>query len=190
MKSSNAAAASNENESTGEPTGVMAAVLQRLPTAGDVRARFGDLWTKSRPWAEFFNTAAMNKPEMPELRERISQNLQYYAYNYATVFAVLVVFMVLVSPLSILGALAIFALYTYLFVLHPDPWVALGERLTIDNRAKSGIILVFSLVVLWLTGAGATFTSLLAVVGVIALGHAAIRKPPGEADFETAFQPA
>lgn len=167
----------------------VAAILGRLPTATDLRTRVGDLWSKSRPWSEFVNTAAMNRPELAELRERVPQNLAHYAYNYATVFAVLVVFMVLVSPLSILGAVLIFALYTYLFVMNPEPLRLFAERVTVGNREKSGVVVVFSLVVLWLTGAGATFTALLFVVAAIALGHAAVRKPPNEADFETAFQP-
>jgi hypothetical protein len=50
--------------------------------------------------------------------------------------------------------------------------------------------MLFSLAVLWLTGAGATFTGLVVVVAIISLSHAAVRKPPGEADFETAYTPA
>jgi hypothetical protein len=170
-----------------EAPGLVGGLLRRLPTGEDFRARLGDLWTRSRPWGEFFNTAAMNKPDLSELRERVSQNLAHYAYNYATIFAVLVVLMVLVSPLSILGALAIFALYTYLFALNPEPITAFGEHLVLDSRGKSIVVLVFSLVILWLTGAGATFSTLLFVVATIALAHAAVRKPPGEADFETGF---
>jgi hypothetical protein len=179
------AASSVSSTAVMEAPGVLGSLLRRLPTGEDFRARIGDLWTRSRPWNEFFNTAAMNKPELSELRERVSQNLAYYAYNYATIFAVLVVLMVLVSPLSILGALAIFALYTYLFALNPEPITALGDRVVLDSRGKSVVVLVFSLVILWLTGAGATFSTLLFVVATIAIAHAAIRKPPGEADFES-----
>lgn len=72
--------------------------------------------------------------------------------------------------------------------MNPDPLVLGG--VTIDNNVKGVVVMGFSLIVLWLTGAGATFTLLVAAVGVISLGHAAIRRPPGEADFETAYTPA
>lgn len=79
-------------------------------------------------------------------------------------------------------------MYVYLFFLNPEPFVIAG--MSIDNSMKAVVILFFSLVVLWLTGAGATFTTLVIVVGVIAVTHAAIRRPPGEADFETEYTPA
>lgn len=82
----------------------------------------------------------------------------------------------------------IFAAYLYFFVLHPDALVV--GSLQLDNRAKSIFLLIISLLLLGLTGAGATFTSLVAVVTLIALIHASLRKPPGEADFETAYTPA
>ena len=95
---------------------------------------------------------------------------------------------ILTSPLAFLGGVFIVMAYVYLFFINPEPVVLAG--VTVDNNVKGVLVMLFSLIVLWLTGAGATFTLLVAVVGIIALGHAAIRRPPGEADFETAYTPA
>jgi hypothetical protein len=167
---------------------VMTFFSDRLPTGAEIRQRLFQVWSNSQPWNEFLNTSQMNLPPFSELRDRLQQNLTHYGHNYAVILLVLSGITVLVSPFAILGLFTIFAAYLYLFVLHPEALV-LGS-LQLDNRAKSVFLLVFSLLLLGLTGAGATFTSLVAVVALIALVHATVRKPPGEADFETSYTPA
>lgn len=82
-----------------------------------------------------------------------------------------------------------FVAYMYLFIFNPEAIVLWGG-VSLNNGWKAGLILGFALVVLWTTGAGATFTGLVVVVGVLATLHAAFRRPVGEADFETAYTPA
>lgn len=161
---------------------------ERLPTAAEIRERLFQVWNNSQPWNEFLNTSQMSLPPFSDLRDRLQQNLRHYGYNYAVILLVLSGITVLVSPFAILGLIMIFAAYLYFFVLHPDALVV--GSLQLDNRAKSIFLLIISLLLLGLTGAGATFTSLVAVVTLIALIHASLRKPPGEADFETAYTPA
>jgi len=127
----------------------------------------------------------MAPPQMSDLKERIVENSQYYLYNYLIILILLSVVTVLVSPLAILGLISIAGGYMYLFVMNPDPIVVKGA--TLDNRGKSATLGVFSLLVLWLTGAGGTFMTLVGVVGAVALLHAMMRKAPSEADFETAY---
>jgi len=62
-----------------------------------------------------------------------------------------------------------------------------NNNLTLDNRGKSVAVALFALFVLWITGAGRTFTTLVSTIGFVSLVHAAVRKPPTEADFDTAF---
>lgn len=148
----------------------------------------GTVWQRSRPWSEFANTAQMNKPHFAELFDRIKENAEHYAFNYLVVLLCLSALTILTSPLAFLGGLFIVFAYFYLYFLNPDPISVAG--MTVDNNVKAVVILFFSLIVLWLTGAGATFTTLVVVVAIISVTHAAIRRPPGEADFETAYTPA
>jgi PRA1 family protein 1 len=166
----------------------MSRVASAMPSAETVKDRVADVWTRSRPWGEFLNTAQMNRPELSEVLERVKENMEYYAFNYLVVLLVMSALTIITSPLAFLGGVFIFAAYFYLYFLNPEPIVVLG--ISMDKNVKAAAIMIFSLVVLWLTGAGATFTGLVVVVGIIAVTHAALRKPPGEADFETAYTPA
>jgi PRA1 family protein 1 len=159
-----------------------------VPSLDGVKERLGDVWTRSRPWSEFANTSQMGRPELGDVLERVKENAEYYAFNYLVILVVMSGLTILTSPLAFLGGMFIVAAYFYLYFLNPDPVVLAG--ITFDNNVKAASITLFSLIVLWLTGAGATFTGLVVVVGIIALTHAAVRKPPGEADFETAYTPA
>jgi PRA1 family protein 1 len=165
--------------------GALSRVAGLVPSVDTLKDRVGDVWTRSRPWSEFANTSQMNKPQVSELLERVKENAEYYAFNYLVVLLLMSALTIITSPLAFLGGLFIVAAYFYLYFLNPEPIVALG--ITLDNNVKAAAIMLFSLVVLWLTGAGATFTGLLVVVAVIALTHAAVRKPPTEADFDTAY---
>lgn len=178
-----------------DPTASGSAVLSHMsrlatlvPSLDSLRDRMGTVWARSRPWSEFANTSQMNKPHFSELFDRVRENGEHYAFNYLVVLLCLSALTVLTSPLAFLGGLFIALAYCYLYFLNPEPLVVAG--ITLDNNVKAAVIMVFSLVMLWLTGAGATFTTLVVVVAVISLTHAAIRRPPGEADFETAYTPA
>lgn len=178
----NAAAADSTAPST------FSTMASLLPSAETLKSRMGDVWSRSRPWSEFACTAQMTRPEFADLFDRIRENAEYYAFNYLVILLVMSGLTILTSPLAFMGGLFIVFAYFYLYFLNPEPFVMGG--LTLDNNIKAVFIMLFSLIVLWLTGAGATFTVLVVVVGIIALTHAAIRRPPGEADFETAYTPA
>ena len=181
-------ASESGNGSSMSALSALGRVAGYMPSLDSVKDKMGDVWTRSRPWSEFANTSQMSKPEFSELLERVKENAEYYAFNYLVILLVMSGLTILTSPLAFLGGLFIVGAYFYLYFLNPEPLVVMG--VTFDNNIKAAAIMLFSLVVLWLTGAGATFTFLLFVVGVIAAGHAAVRKPPGEADFETAYTPA
>lgn len=159
-----------------------------VPSLDTLKERMGTVWSRSRPWNEFANTAQMNKPHFSELFDRVKENVEYYAFNYLVILLCLSALTILTSPLAFLGGLFIVLAYVYLYFLNPEPIVVAG--ISLDNNVKAVFILIFSLIMLWLTGAGATFTTLVVVVAFISLTHAAIRRPPGEADFETAYTPA
>lgn len=159
-----------------------------VPSIDSLKEQMGSIWARSRPWSEFANTAQMNKPQVSDTFDRVKENLEYYAFNYLVILLCLSALTVLTSPLAFLGGLFIVFAYVYLFFLNPEPLVVAG--MSLDNNIKAVFILVFSLVMLWLTGAGATFTTLVVVVAIISLTHAAIRRPPGEADFDTVYTPA
>lgn len=182
------AAPAESGATTATAVTALGRVAGLVPSLDSVKERMGDVWSRSRPWAEFSNTAQMSKPEMGELFERVKENGEYYAFNYLVILLLMSGLTILTSPLAFLGGLFIVLAYFYLYFLNPEPLVFAG--ITFDNNVKAAAIMLFSLVVLWLTGAGATFTGLVVVVAVVAVTHAAVRKPPGEADFETAYTPA
>jgi len=120
--------------------------------------------------------------------DRVQENGRYYQMNYLLILVVLGALTILTSPLSFLGGFLMLIAYVYLFVVHPEPLKLGGVEL--DAKPKALLMVLLSVGVLWLTGAGATFTSLIVVVGVIALVHAAVRRPAGDLDFDTAYTPA
>jgi len=168
-------------------TTMLAGLTSRMPSGSDLRDQSNQIWSKSRPWAEFSNTAQMNIPTMLDLKERISSNSVYYLYNYLIILVVLSVLTVLVSPLSILGLFVIGSTYYFMYIMHADRPLQV-KGMVLDSRMKGVALAVVSLVILYITGAGATFTTLFMVVAVISLAHMAIRKPPSEADFDTVYQ--
>lgn len=187
------AAANSESAATSAgATAAAASAIGRMaglvPSVDSLKDKMGDVWTRSRPWSEFANTSQMAKPEFGEVFERVKENAEYYAFNYLCVLLAMSALTILTSPLAFLGGLFIVAAYFYLYFLNPEPLVVFG--ITFDNNIKAAAITLFSLVMLWLTGAGATFTGLVVFVGLVSATHAVLRKPPGEADFVTAYQPA
>lgn len=186
-----AAGAASSSAVTAASASALSAVSRMasmIPSLDTFKERMGSVWSRSRPWAEFANTAQMNKPHFSELFDRVKENIEYYAFNYLVILLCLSALTILTSPLAFLGGLFIVLAYVYLYFLNPEPIVIAG--ISLDNNVKAVLIMIFSLIMLWLTGAGATFTTLVVVVALISLTHAAIRRPPGEADFETAYTPA
>mmetsp|Transcript_3216 Transcript_3216/g.6986 ORF Transcript_3216/g.6986 Transcript_3216/m.6986 type:complete len:199 (-) Transcript_3216:1186-1782(-) len=165
--------------------GVLSALSARAPSGDDMKGKALAIISNSRPWSEFANSSQMSVPSVSEIRDRVEQNSQYYIYNYATILVALSVITVLVSPLSILGLVAILGAYTFLYILNPDR-IQVGP-VSLDQRTKGAALALFALIILWLTGAGSTFITLLCVVGCVSVVHMLLRKPPGEADFDTAF---
>lgn len=182
----NGAAASNS--SSAPALAAVSRLASFVPSLETIKERMGTVWSRSRPWSEFANTAQMNKPHFSELFDRVKENIEYYSFNYLVILLCLSALTILTSPLAFLGGLFIVLAYVHLYFLNPEPITIAG--ISVDNNVKAVLIMIFSLVVLWLTGAGATFTTLVLVVAFISLTHAAIRRPQGEADFETAYTPA
>lgn len=187
------ATSASETGATGAGTaaaaaGAMARLAGAMPSADTVKGKLAEVWSRSRAWSEFANTSQMTRPEPAEVLDRIKENMEHYAFNYMVILLVASALTVMTSPLAFLGGIFIALAYCYLFFLNPEAFKVAG--VTLDNNFKAAVILLFSLVILWLTGAGAAFTGLVVFVGIVAIGHATFRKPPGEADFDTAYTPA
>mmetsp|Transcript_3725 Transcript_3725/g.6515 ORF Transcript_3725/g.6515 Transcript_3725/m.6515 type:complete len:206 (-) Transcript_3725:48-665(-) len=181
---------SGSEESGVVPTaaGTLAMVTNYLPSSESLKEKFGEIWSRSRPWNEFANTSQMKLNTNPtELKDRMIENFQYFFYNYLVVLIVLSILTILTSPLSILGGFFILAAYVYLFIMNAEPIPVAGYE--IDNKGKMVLVVLFSLIVLWITGAGATFTGLLFTMGIVSSIHAALRKSSNEVDFDTAYEP-
>uniref|UniRef100_A0A7S1XDC2 PRA1 family protein n=1 Tax=Compsopogon caeruleus TaxID=31354 RepID=A0A7S1XDC2_9RHOD len=163
-------------------------LARNLPTGESIRTNLWSVWENSRPWTEFLKVSDMNMPAGADLKDRVLENAKYYAYNYLTILVVLTAFNVLLKPLSFLGVAAIAGLYLYFFVVKSDP-ILLGS-MEIDDRRKTFLLGTVSLLLLWITGAGSTFLSILFSLLILFGAHMALRKSNTEVDFETAYTPA
>uniref|UniRef100_A0A7S3A142 PRA1 family protein n=1 Tax=Rhodosorus marinus TaxID=101924 RepID=A0A7S3A142_9RHOD len=150
-----------------------------------VKSVFAD----SKPWGEFANTKNMSMPSFSDLRDRVIENFKYYKSNYAVILLVLSAFAILSNPLSLLGLAMVALGYFYMFMYSQSNLKIAGFEL--DTSQKKTIALVmFGCVIFWVTGAGATFSTLLTTVGIFGGLHAALKRSPNEADFETSFSPS
>eukprot|EP00184_Porphyridium_aerugineum_P008547 CAMPEP_0184691594 /NCGR_PEP_ID=MMETSP0313-20130426/399_1 /TAXON_ID=2792 /ORGANISM="Porphyridium aerugineum, Strain SAG 1380-2" /LENGTH=211 /DNA_ID=CAMNT_0027149339 /DNA_START=128 /DNA_END=763 /DNA_ORIENTATION=+ len=185
-----AAITGNEDASAAAgSTSLVHTMLRYVPSVDTMKEKGLEVWSRSKPWGEFINTSQMKLVVNPgELKDRMVENFQYYFYNYLVILIILSILTILTSPLSILGGVFILVGYVYLFIMNPEPIHFGGMEL--DNKGKMFVVVLLSLVVLWITGAGATFTGLLFTMGVLSSIHAALRKAHSEVDFETAYEPA
>eukprot|EP00179_Madagascaria_erythrocladioides_P000830 CAMPEP_0198316500 /NCGR_PEP_ID=MMETSP1450-20131203/6369_1 /TAXON_ID=753684 ORGANISM="Madagascaria erythrocladiodes, Strain CCMP3234" /NCGR_SAMPLE_ID=MMETSP1450 /ASSEMBLY_ACC=CAM_ASM_001115 /LENGTH=191 /DNA_ID=CAMNT_0044019659 /DNA_START=64 /DNA_END=639 /DNA_ORIENTATION=+ len=161
----------------------------RMPTSADLRAALSSAYAQARPWSEFANTAKCAMPKSTTVaKDRVLANALYYRYNYLLIFLAALVVTVLVSPLAVLGVIAVAALGVYLQGLDAGSVVVAGKEVAVDDRRKGVVMGVVSLVVLWVTGAGLAIMNLAGLVGFVAAGHAVAREHSEEADFETAYE--
>jgi hypothetical protein len=155
------------------------------PQVEAVRAHATSVWASARPWTEFF----MSKKFVPatsagEIRQRLMDNLQYFASNYILIFIGLSTLGVVVHPMSFVCLLACIGLYVFLFLQNPGP-VRLGP-ISLTMQTKRIAFGALSFVILYITNAVAILGSWALFSVILSLVHAGARVSVKEPDFETA----
>lgn len=73
------------------------------PTGNTVKQWVTDRRQKVKPWSEFVNSKRFEAPaNIPSLGRRLARNIDYFQTNYMYVFAVLIAYCLLTSPLLLI----------------------------------------------------------------------------------------
>ncbi|KAH7567863.1 hypothetical protein ACOSP7_009923 [Xanthoceras sorbifolium] len=135
-------------------------------------------FSQRRPWTELIDRTAFNKPEsVSEATLRIRKNYTYFRVNYLTVVAVVLGFSLVTNPFSLFMLLGLLASWLFLYLFRPSdqPLVVLGR--TFSDRETLGILIVFSVFVIFLTSVGSVLMSALLVGVALVCAHGAFRVP-------------
>ncbi|OWM67086.1 PRA1 family protein B4-like [Punica granatum] len=134
--------------------------------------------SQRRPWTELADRSAFSKPEsFSEAALRVRKNYSYFRVNYLAVVALILGFSLVTHPFSLLLLAGLLASWLFLYLFRPadSPLVLFGR--TYSDRETLGILVVFSIVVIFLTSVGSVLISaLLAGVAVVCI-HGAFRAP-------------
>lgn len=134
--------------------------------------------SQRRPWAELADRSAFSKPEsFSEAALRVRKNYTYFRVNYLSVIGLILAFSLLSHPFSLLLLLGLLCSWIFLYLFRPSdqPLVIFGR--TFSDRETLGILIIFSVFVVFLTSVGSLLISALMVgVGVVC-AHGAFRTP-------------
>lgn len=129
----------------------------------------------------------MNMPvSASEVQQRLSDNLTYFASNYALCFLTLSCVGVLVHPVAFVCIVALFALYAALFMQHQQQLRWLGPlRGPNRHNVRVATFGITAFVALYVTDAVGIIGSWMVLAGVMSVVHAACRVSAKEPDFES-----
>jgi len=104
-----------------------------------------------KPWAEFLS--AMKPPaqwDAKHLEQRATTNFLYYRSNYLIICALIILFRIIMSPLTLFSIILTTAVVSYITVMVKVPFM-IGEHV-IDNRKKNLGSIGVAVVILTLSG--------------------------------------
>ncbi|GKV06120.1 hypothetical protein SLEP1_g18054 [Rubroshorea leprosula] len=134
--------------------------------------------SQRRPWAELADRSAFSKPEsFAEATLRVRRNYSYFRVNYLAIVGVILAFSLLSHPISLLLLLCLLASWLFLYLFRPSdqPLVLFGR--TFSDRETLGILIIFSVFVVFLTSVGSLLISALLVGVGLVCAHGAFRVP-------------
>lgn len=134
--------------------------------------------SQRRPWSELVDRSAFSKPEsVSEATLRIRKNYSYFRVNYMTIVALVLGFSLVTNPFSLLMLVGLLCSWLFLYLFRPSdqPLTIFGR--TFSDRETLGILIVFTMFVIFLTSVGSVLISaLLGGVAVVCI-HGAFRTP-------------
>ncbi|XWS67303.1 hypothetical protein CRYUN_Cryun05aG0275900 [Craigia yunnanensis] len=135
-------------------------------------------FSQRRPWAELADRSAFSKPEsFSEAALRVRKNYSYFRVNYLSVIGLILAFSLLSHPFSLLLLLGLLCSWIFLYLFRPadQPLVIFGR--TFSDRETLGILIIFSVFVVFLTTVGSLLISALMVGVGLVCAHGAFRVP-------------
>lgn len=131
-----------------------------------------------RPWSELVDRSAMSRPDsLTEAYSRIRRNFSYFRVNYITLLAVVLAVSLISHPFSLLVLLGLLGSWAFLYFFRtPDQPLVLFGR-TFSDREILGILVVWTVFVVFLTSVGSLLISALMVGLAIVCAHGAFRMP-------------
>ncbi|GMI89488.1 prenylated RAB acceptor 1.B4 [Hibiscus trionum] len=134
--------------------------------------------SQRRPWAELADRSAFSKPEsFSEALLRVRKNYTYFRVNYLSVIGLTLAFSLLTHPFSLLLLFGLLSSWIFLYLFRPadQPLVLFGR--SFSDRETLGILIVFSVFVVFLTSVGSLLISALMVGVGLVCAHGAFRAP-------------
>lgn len=134
--------------------------------------------SQRRPWAELADRSAFAKPEsFSEAVVRVRKNYSYFRVNYLAVIGMTLAFSLVTNPISLLLLIGLLASWLFLYLFRPSdqPLVVFGR--TFSDRETLGILVIFSIFVVFLTSVGSILISALLIGFGIVCAHGAFRVP-------------
>ncbi|KAK3227406.1 hypothetical protein Dsin_007268 [Dipteronia sinensis] len=135
-------------------------------------------FSQRRNWSELVDRTAFSKPEsVSDAALRIRKNYSYFRVNYLTVVALVLGFSLVTNPFSLLMLLGLLASWLFLYLFRPSdqPLVFFGR--SFSDRETLGILVVFSVFVIFLTSVGSVLMSALLIGVALVCAHGAFRVP-------------
>ncbi|XVE76623.1 hypothetical protein DITRI_Ditri12bG0188300 [Diplodiscus trichospermus] len=135
-------------------------------------------FSQRRPWAELVDRSAFSKPEsFSEAALRVRKNYSYFRVNYLSVIGLILAFSLLSHPFSLVLLLGLLCSWIFLYLFRPadQPLVIFGRAFS--DRETLGILIIFSVFVVFLTSVGSLLISALMVGFGLVCAHGAFRVP-------------
>lgn len=124
-----------------------------------------------RPWGEFINFKNIKLPANgPVAGKRVLRNLDLYYGNYSAIFLVFLTFAIITSPILLLAIGLSVGVCYYIKFKYKDRNVTVFGRELNPMQQYAGIMLS-SIPLLWLLGAGAAFSWVVGLTVLVTVLH-------------------
>jgi len=126
-----------------------------------------------RSVGEFLDLNAFTLPAGEDLVDRMTVNLCYYAMNYFTIYAALLLCLSTQHPSFLFATVALSAAGYYLFKMRTDS-IVIGQTVLSEDQIKVGFALLSCLLFVYIGGWSIVYVTALAAL--ISLVHALLRQ--------------
>ncbi|CAH1430712.1 unnamed protein product [Lactuca virosa] len=135
-------------------------------------------FSQRRPWYELIDRSTLSRPEsFSEATSRIRKNFSYFRVNYTALLAFVIALSLLTHPFSLLVLFCLLAAWIFFYLFRPsdNPLVLFGR--TFSDRETLVLLVLFSIIVVFLTNVGSLMISALLIGLAILCVHGAFKAP-------------
>jgi hypothetical protein len=145
------------------------------------------------PWSEFLSLSSLSLPSsLSQATTRIGVNLTRFLFNYSFILLFILLISLVYHPLSILLLLIAFAGWYFLFFTREsDESLTLFNLVSLDDRVVVVALVIFSLVVVAVTGVWVNVVVSVVIAAAVVCLHGALRTTDvgGLDDYESPYGP-